>query len=118
MHHPHTVRGTMIPNNPIRARLRSVWLFAELSDAELAQLERVAVRRAFQRDTIVVQQGDAEDKNLYCVMKGHLKVTTSDKRGDELWINILQPGDHIGEIALLDGEPRSATMTGLDRGEL
>lgn len=108
----------MIANNPIRARLRSVWLFAELSEAELTSLERVAVRRSFQRNTVVVQQGDTEDKNLYCIMKGHLKVTTCDKRGDELWINILQPGDHIGEIALLDGDPRSATVTGLDRGEL
>jgi len=103
---------------PVRERLRNVWLFAELSEAELDELERVTQRRTFHRGSIIVQQGDSADTNFYCVHQGHLKVTTCDANGSELWINLLRPGCHVGEIALLDGKPRSATVTGLDRGEL
>lgn len=108
----------MRPNEPIKERLRRMWLFAELSDAELTTLERIAMRRPFKRGTVIVQQGDTEDTNMYCVLRGHLKVTTSDPDGEELTINLLPAGHYVGEISLLDGEPRSATVTGLDSGEL
>jgi CRP/FNR family cyclic AMP-dependent transcriptional regulator len=108
----------MKPSERIRDQLRRTWLFAELSEPELEALARIAVGRSFKRGAIVMRQGDTEDMDLYCVMKGHLKVTRSDRHGDELFINLLHPGDHIGEIALLDGGPRSATVQALDACEL
>ncbi|MET0388519.1 MAG: Crp/Fnr family transcriptional regulator [Polyangiales bacterium] len=102
----------------VREQLRRTWLFAELSEAELDTLERIATRRRFERGDVIVHQGDTEGTDLYCVLKGHLKVTRCDRHGDELLINVLHPGALIGEIALLDGDPRSATVTGLDAGEV
>jgi CRP/FNR family cyclic AMP-dependent transcriptional regulator len=108
----------MKPNERVREQLRRAWLFAELSDHDLDALERIALRRRFDRGSVIVRQGDTEDTDLYLVLKGHLKVSRCDRHGDELLINVLQPGDQLGEIALLDGDPRSASVTGLDAGEL
>lgn len=108
----------MKPNEPIKERLRRMWLFAELSDPELETLGSIALRRPFKRGTVIVQQGDTEDTHMYCVLRGHLKVTTSDPDGDQVTINVLPPGHYVGEISLLDGQPRSASVTGMDAGEL
>ncbi|MEY4581524.1 MAG: cyclic receptor protein [Pseudomonadota bacterium] len=105
----------------IRDLLRKVWLFEALSEEELAKLERKAVRQSFARHAEVVHQNDNEDTKLYCVVRGHLKVTTSDPkvdRGEGLLLNLLKAGDHIGEIALLDGAPRSASVVAMDSVEL
>jgi CRP/FNR family cyclic AMP-dependent transcriptional regulator len=99
------------------AVLRRVWLFAQLGDAEREQIRALARPRRCQAREVVVRQGD-ERGDLYAVVSGRLKVTTANVDGDEMVLSILGPGDVFGEIALLDRQPRSATVSALEGCEL
>jgi CRP/FNR family transcriptional regulator, cyclic AMP receptor protein len=107
----------MTPNEEVRELLSRIWLFSELSEAELGLLAGITQKRRFEARKPVVRQGDV-DGDFYCVLRGHLKVTACDKHGHEILMNLLQAGDSFGEIAFFDGQARSATVTSLDACEL
>lgn len=97
--------------------LGSVWLFADLDQRLLERLAAVAIRKKYQAETEVVHQGDT-DGDLYLVIKGLLQVAvqTNEQRGVAL--NLLRPGDVCGELSLLDGRGRSATISTVQPTEL
>jgi CRP/FNR family cyclic AMP-dependent transcriptional regulator len=79
----------------------------------------VARRRSFSRGEVVFHEGDPADA-LHLVTAGHLAVQVSTPGGDRATLNVLGPGAHVGELALLpDGRSRtrSATVTALDTAE-
>jgi CRP/FNR family cyclic AMP-dependent transcriptional regulator len=51
-------------------------------------------------------------------MTGRVRISASRPGGKEVFLNVMEPGDAFGEIALLDGSPRTATATTLARSEL
>jgi signal transduction histidine kinase len=55
---------------------------------------------------------------LFVVLDGALSVSVTDAPGERLELNTVSPGGYVGEIALLDGGPRSATVTGTQASEL
>jgi CRP-like cAMP-binding protein len=76
-------------------------------------------RRTFGRGEVVFHEGDPADA-LHLVVSGHLSVQVSTPQGDRATLNVLGPGAHVGELALLpDGRThqRSATVTALDESE-
>lgn len=78
---------------------------------------RVARRRTFSRGEVVFHEGDPAD-SLHLVTRGHLTVQVSTPQGDRATLNVLGPGSHVGELALLpDTHQRSATVTALDEAE-
>jgi len=91
------------------ALLRRVWLFSDLEDAELASIAAVARERACRRGEILVRQGDSAG-DLFSVIEGRLKVGSVAGEGAEVLLSVVGPGDVFGEIALLDEQPRSATV--------
>jgi CRP/FNR family transcriptional regulator, cyclic AMP receptor protein len=107
----------MQSNDQARELLSRIGLFAELGEADVGLLAQIAQRRRFEARRVIVRQGDT-DGDLYAVLRGHLKVSACDRHGHEIVMNIVQPGEAFGEIALLDQEPRSATVTSLDACEL
>ena len=107
----------MTPNDQVRDKLSQIWLFSELSPADLDLVVQITSRRRFEPKKTIVRQGDVE-ADLYCVLRGHVKVTSCDAHGKEIVINLLQAGDVFGEIAFLDGGARSATVTSMDQCEL
>ena len=107
----------MTPNDPVREQLSRMWLFSELNEAQIGLLTQITQRRRFEAKKVIVRQGDPE-ADLYCVLRGHLKVTACDSHGHEIVVNLMQSGDVFGEIAFFDGQARSATVTSLDAGEL
>lgn len=62
-------------------------------------------------------RGDPGD-SLCGVATGRVRISTTGPRGKEVFLNIMEPGDAFGEIALLDGSPRTATATAISRTEL
>jgi CRP/FNR family transcriptional regulator, cyclic AMP receptor protein len=108
----------MSSNQSLHEQLRTIWLFATLNDAELEAIARIAQRRRFERGTVITRRSEVDDSDLYCVLKGHLKVTASDADGGEVLISLMKSGDSFGHIAFLDRGPRSATVTAMDIGEL
>ena len=93
--------------------LKRLWLFSELADPELEQVRGLARLQRHPARAVIVAQGD-ESSDLFLVVDGRLRVSSSNANGDEVVLSIMGPGDVFGEMALLDGEPRSATVTTLE----
>lgn len=97
--------------------LQRVPLFAELSNDELAQIGAVAVPRAFPRGVRVFHEGDTSDA-CYIVRSGDLRVTREHSDGRAIALATLAAGDIFGELAMLDGGARSASVETLADSEL
>jgi CRP/FNR family cyclic AMP-dependent transcriptional regulator len=82
--------------------------------AQLTEPERIALLAAgspvkFPDDGILVLQGDDPGDGLYVLTDGMVKVTVAAESGTETMLAVRSRGDLIGEFAVLDGEPRTAT---------
>lgn len=97
--------------------LRSVPLFSDLEQGELERFSRVAVPRSFPAATRVFHEGDHSDA-CYIVRSGAFRVTREHSDGRAITLASLGPGDIFGELAMLDGEVRSASVESLTDGEL
>ena len=97
--------------------LARVPLFAELSEEELEPVVAVAIPRAFPRGVRVFHEGDDSDA-CYVVRSGELRVTREHSDGRAIALATLSPGDFFGELAMLDGGSRSASVETLSDAEL
>jgi CRP/FNR family transcriptional regulator len=97
--------------------LRRVPLFSELEPGELERFSQVAVPRSFPDGTRVFHEGDHSDA-CYIVRTGNFRVTREHSDGRAITLANLGPGDIFGELAMLDGEVRSASVEALGDGEL
>jgi CRP/FNR family transcriptional regulator len=97
--------------------LARVPLFAELSEDELERIGAVAVPRSFPRGVRVFHEGDDSDA-CYIVRSGDLRVTREHSDGRAIALATLAPGDIFGELAMLDGGARSASVETLADSEL
>lgn len=89
--------------------LNKVSLFANLPQKSLDELERLSVLRRFPKNTILFIEGD-ESTHLYVVKEGKVSASVSGEDGREVILNYMGVGEYFGELALLDGKPRSATV--------
>lgn len=71
------------------------------------------VRRTFLKGTVLFHKGET-DRTLYLIASGRLRIYVPDELGREVTLAICGPGEAIGELALLDGLPRSACAQALD----
>lgn len=82
-------------------------LFGGLDPVLLDRLASLCRRRDLARGQLLFSQGDEAD-GLYIVTAGILRIMLVAGDGRELTLNLMEPGDVVGEISLLDGLPRSA----------
>jgi CRP/FNR family transcriptional regulator len=97
--------------------LKSVALFADLEEGELERFSHVAVPRTFPAGTRVFHEGDSSDA-CYIVKEGSFRVTREHSDGRAITLATLGPGEIFGELAMLDGDSRSASAEALSDGEL
>jgi len=100
----------MVEESATRQFLKNVPLFSQLDDGELAHLAHVVRERHFKKHTTIVHIDDPGTA-LYILKSGLAKITLEDHQGDEVILRLLYPTDFFGDMALLDGMPRSATIT-------
>jgi ATP-binding cassette subfamily B protein len=90
-------------------RLKAIPLFKDLDDPLLSSLSTEFLAEYYEADQIVVAQGDPGDK-FYLIVRGKVAVYTNGFEGRDIPLGILEDGDYFGEIALVQGGPRSASV--------
>jgi CRP-like cAMP-binding protein len=74
---------------------------------ELDAILGFAAERRFRRGQVVFQKGDT-GSSMMAVLSGRVRISAVNSEGKEITLNVINPGQVFGEIALLDGQPRSA----------
>ncbi len=100
-----------------RSDLASIPLFARLSPAEQEKLGSLMVRKKFKANTAVFFQDDPSD-SLYVVLSGSAKVFRTSEDGKDRILSVLRPGDAFGELAMIEGLPRSASVQAVEDTEM
>jgi CRP/FNR family transcriptional regulator len=107
------VRTTRSPTEATVELLRRVSLFSELSPEELEEVARVAVPRSYVAGSVILREGDPGD-TCYILRSGTARVVRQHPDGRAITLTNLGPGEIFGELAMFDGEVRSATVEAVD----
>ena len=99
------------------ALLAEIPLFESLNKTELQDLLSLAEAKRYGRGQIIFSKGDPGD-GLYAIVQGRVGIKTVSRVGKEILLNILEPGEVFGEIALLDGKERTAGAVALEPSQL
>ncbi len=89
--------------------LRGMYLFRNVDDAVLTDMSRQFVSESFDAGVTLFKQDDAADK-FYVVAKGKVEVIATGVQSEQLQLAILGDGDYFGEMSLVRGTPRVATV--------
>ena len=107
----HVERATEV------SAIARVSVFSKLNQPDVEELTKIVKTKTYAPDKAVFFQGDPSD-SLYVLVKGSVKVANASDDGREKILDILGPGEIFGEFAMLDGHPRSATVTTCEPTEL
>jgi len=97
--------------------LQSVALFWDLSEEELGYISEKMIARHYESGKFIFLE-DSEGEQCFFVIQGSVKVTRLSKDGREVILAMLNEGEFFGELALLDGESRSANVIALEETEV
>jgi CRP/FNR family transcriptional regulator, cyclic AMP receptor protein len=98
------------------ATIEKVPFFSGLDAESLAELGAAARRRTFRAGEIVFHRDDP-GQVLYVIRTGKVKIYITSQDGQEVSLAVFGPGDYFGELALLDGQPRSASAVAIEAVE-
>jgi len=101
----------------IRQALAGHFLLSQLGEDALDRLADVAHLRRLSRGQVLFVAGEPSDA-LHVVARGRLRVLVTSARGDELVLGLVGPGEAVGDLAMLDGGPRSADVDAVEDTEL
>jgi CRP/FNR family cyclic AMP-dependent transcriptional regulator len=111
------MRGTMAKPPELAVLLGTNSLFRGLGTETLTSIASLCHLRQVQPNQVLFVKGDPGDA-LYGVRRGQIRIETGTATGQRLTIEMFGPGDAFGEIALLDGRPRTADAVAADSCEL
>ncbi|MCL4504342.1 MAG: mechanosensitive ion channel family protein [Deltaproteobacteria bacterium] len=95
---------------PAKAELlKRISFFAVMGEAHLAGIVQAMHRIEFSAGDFIVTQGEEGD-SLFIIEEGLVNVLVKDAKGKDKWVAHIQPGGFFGEMALLTGEPRTASV--------
>jgi CRP/FNR family transcriptional regulator, cyclic AMP receptor protein len=91
------------------ALLEGIALFRSLDANDRSALAAVMAERRVERGSVLFHEAEPGD-SLLCVVSGELETLVKDIAGQEIVLTSISAGDAVGEMSLLDGRPRSATV--------
>ncbi|MGI9498641.1 MAG: Crp/Fnr family transcriptional regulator [Geminicoccaceae bacterium] len=97
-----------------RALLSQHFLLAKLDESTLDTLLAVASERRFTNGQVIFQKGEP-GTSMMAVLEGRVRISAYSEDGREIILNMVEPGQLFGEIALLDGKERSADATAMGK---
>ncbi|MBF0520193.1 MAG: Crp/Fnr family transcriptional regulator [Nitrospirae bacterium] len=93
--------------------LRQVPLLSNLSVADIEQTAKKILIQKYKKDEVLIQY-DTENKQLYMILKGKVKVNVINDEGKDVTIAIRGAFEHLGEISLIDNKTTSASVIALE----
>jgi CRP-like cAMP-binding protein len=97
--------------------LATVPLLQGLDSVELSRLAELMRERSYPKGSVILFEDDPGD-SLFVVRSGRVKVVLVGEDGREVILGILGPGEHFGELSLIDGQPRSAHVIAIEDTQL
>lgn len=97
--------------------IRKVPFFSEIESNELAKVVRVGVRKKYKKGSIILLEEET-GAALFVIISGKVKIVRSDDDGREVILSILGENDFFGEMSILDGLARSASVVAITKAEL
>jgi CRP-like cAMP-binding protein len=92
-------------------------LFEGLDEHVLRQVAQSAEFRTLEREEWVIHKGE-RGAHLFFLLMGRLQVIDSTEEGREIGISFLKPGDYFGELSVIDGLPRNASVVATSKSRL
>lgn len=92
-------------------------LLAGLSEPDCQNFLDRCTRRTVKPKAVIVSQGSG-GRDMFIIVSGSLKVSALSDEGKEISFVVLRHGDYFGELSLIDGRRRSATVTAIEESEL
>ena len=100
-----------------KALLGSAPLFSDFDDAALSSLAEVARSVHLEPREELFRKGEPGSQ-VYLLVEGCVKVMTTSRDGDDVVFGLMRPGEVLGELAVLSGGARTATVAGVEPAEL
>ena len=97
--------------------LATVSLFKSLDSAELLKFGELVREKSYPKGSVILFEDDPGD-SLFVVRDGRVKVVLVADDGREVILGILGVGEHFGELALIDDQPRSAHVIAMEESTL
>lgn len=97
--------------------LKSVPYFSEVPDTALAELASCAAIKSYPKNSIIIREGE-EGGALFIILSGKVQAYLSSANGRMVILSTQGAGSFFGELSLLDGEPRSASIAALEHNSV
>jgi CRP-like cAMP-binding protein len=97
--------------------LKYIPLFSELSEDDLREILKLAMRQVYKKDNMVLIEEEI-GSTMFIIIDGRVKISRISDDGREVILSILSEGDFFGEMSILDGQNRSANVVTLDDSKI
>ncbi|MBI4547443.1 MAG: Crp/Fnr family transcriptional regulator [Ignavibacteriae bacterium] len=97
--------------------IRNVPIFSDIDVEQLAKIVRVGVRKKYKKGSIILLEEES-GAALFVILSGKVKIVRTDDDGREVILSILSENDFFGEMSILDGLARSASVVAITKTEL
>ncbi|MBI5875889.1 MAG: Crp/Fnr family transcriptional regulator [Deltaproteobacteria bacterium] len=103
-------------DDKIESIISNARIFGSLAGKDIKTLAKMGERRQWLKGSQIISEGEEGDA-LYLILSGKVKVVLYGEEGKEIVLSIMKEGDVFGEMALFDGEPRSANVEVIEDAE-
>ena len=97
--------------------LKYIPIFSELSETDLQKISRAATKQLYRKDNMILIEEEI-GSTMFIILNGRVKISRISDDGREVILSILSEGDFFGEVSVLTGRPRTATICAAGRAEL
>ena len=105
------------PHDEVFNIITNLSLFEGLDDQTLRQVASSAELRVIEKEEWAIHKGE-RGEHLYFLLKGRLQVIDTTEDGREIGISFLNPGDYFGELSVIDGQPRNASIVAMSQSNI
>lgn len=92
-------------------------IFSDLPQETLEKISKIGTNRTYKKDSVILMEEDAGSA-LFVIVRGKVKISRTSNDGREVILTYLTDSDFFGEMAILDGMTRSATVIASEDSEL